>query len=94
MIDTEQPEESVLLRAIRYADKDLRMPPDGKLPDAVIADFAAWVKMGAPDPRTGPPAATGAQPAADLTKGRDFWSFRPPKASSPPSVKHSDLAPY
>ena len=29
------------------------MPPKEKLPDNVIADFEAWVKMGAPDPRDG-----------------------------------------
>ena len=30
------------------------MPPKKpKLPDAVIADLVAWVRMGAPDPRTG-----------------------------------------
>ena len=29
------------------------MPPKGKLPDAVIADFEAWISMGAPDPRDG-----------------------------------------
>ena len=36
------------------------MPPKAKLPDAVVADFEAWVKMGAPDPRTGPAARRGA----------------------------------
>ena len=27
------------------------MPPKEKLPDSVIADFAKWIEMGAPDPR-------------------------------------------
>ena len=45
-----QPDESLLIRAIRYRDEELRMPPKGKLPDAVVADFEAWVKMGAPRP--------------------------------------------
>ena len=52
-----QPDESLLIRAIRYRDEDLRMPPKAKLPDAVVADFEAWIKMGAPDPRTGPASA-------------------------------------
>ena len=47
-----KPEESLLIRAIRYRNEELRMPPKAKLPDAVIADFEAWLKMGAPDPRT------------------------------------------
>src|ERR1700752_3923379 len=42
-------EESPLIRAVRHDGR--RMPPSGKLPDAVIADFEKWVAMGAPDPR-------------------------------------------
>ncbi len=83
------PEESLLLKAIRYRDKDLRMPPKAKLPDAVVADFETWIKMGAPDPRTGP-SAVAARPSIDLAKGREFWSFRSPKKSVPPAVKQTD----
>ncbi len=51
-----EPEKSLLIQAVRYADKDLKMPPpkdgvDRKLSDAQIADLAAWVKMGAPIPQ-------------------------------------------
>jgi hypothetical protein len=83
-----KPEESLILRALRYRDEALQMPPRGKLPDAVVADFEAWIKMGAPDPRTGPDGA--ARPLVDLVKGRDFWSFRPPKRAAPPPVKRAD----
>ena len=34
-----KPDESRLLQAIRYGDPKLQMPPTGKLPDAVTADF-------------------------------------------------------
>ena len=83
------PDESLLIQAIRYRNLELRMPPKAKLADAVVADFEAWVKMGAPDPRTGQ-AAAAARPAVDLAKGRAFWSFRPPKKSVPPTVKRAD----
>ena len=83
------PDESLLIRAIRYRDEELRMPPKARLPAGVIADFEAWVKMGAPDPRAGP-AAVSVRPPVDLAKGRDFWSFRPPKRSAPPAVKRAD----
>ncbi len=83
------PDESLLIRAIRYRDEELRMPPRAKLQGSVVADFEAWVKMGAPDPRTGP-AVVAARPAVDLAKGREFWSFRPPKRSLPPAVKRAD----
>ncbi len=78
-------EESLLIRAIRYTEKELRMPPKAKLPDQVVADFEAWVKMGAPDPRSDGASAT-ARPPVDLAKGREFWSFRPPKKSEPPAL--------
>src|SRR5437762_6416502 len=43
------PEKSLLIKAVRYTDKDLQMPPkDKKLADRQIADLTAWVKMGAP----------------------------------------------
>lgn len=49
-----KPEESLFIQSIRHADELLTMPPKKpKLPEAVIADLVTWVKMGAPDPRTG-----------------------------------------
>ncbi len=50
------PEKSLLIQAVRYADPTLHMPPSGKLSDAEISDLVAWVRMGAPDPRTTWPA--------------------------------------
>ena len=45
------PEKSLLINAIRHSDAKLQMPVGGKLPDQLIKDFEAWVKMGAPAPR-------------------------------------------
>ena len=45
--------ESLLLEAIHWKNEDLQMPPKKKLPDATIKVLEAWVRMGAPDPRTG-----------------------------------------
>jgi hypothetical protein len=84
-----KPEESLLIRAIRYRDEQLRMPPRAKLPDAVVADFEAWVKMGAPDPRMDPDSVAARSPVGPA-KGREFWSFRPPKRVPPPPVKRAD----
>ena len=48
-----QPDKSLLIRALRYTDKDLQMPPKGKqLSASQVALFEEWVRMGAPDPRT------------------------------------------
>ena len=45
-----QPEKSRIIEAISHKNVDLKMPPKYRLPDAVIADLTAWVKMGAPWP--------------------------------------------
>jgi uncharacterized membrane protein/mono/diheme cytochrome c family protein len=42
------PETSRLIDAIGYEDGDLQMPPEAKLSDAQIADFATWVRLGVP----------------------------------------------
>jgi hypothetical protein len=65
------PDHSLLIKAVHYTDPDLQMPPKGnQLPDTVVADLVAWVKMGAPDPRT----ATVAQKAwADSSKTHWAW---------------------
>ena len=80
-------EESLLIAAIRYDDESLQMPPTTKLPDEVIADFEAWIKMGAPDPRGAGPSTAVARTAADVEKGRRFWAFQPPRAVAPPKVR-------
>ncbi len=58
------------------------MPPKGKLPDDVIADFEAWVKMGAPDPREGK-AAVANKYVVDIEKGRIVLGVRRRRRSTP-----------
>src|SRR5262245_48858608 len=75
------PDASLLVQALRF--ENLEMPPNGKLPLEVIADFERWIKQGAADPREGsgvpliPVVST-----IDFAKGRQFWSFQPPHAQS------------
>jgi len=76
-------DSSVLMEAIRYEGSE--MPPDGKLPDAVIADFAKWINDGAADPRKG--TVTHDEPEIDLAAGREFWCFQPAVRREVPSVK-------
>ena len=49
--DLATPTRSLLIRAIKFTDSKLQMPPTGQLPADQAKDFEAWVKMGAPDPR-------------------------------------------
>jgi hypothetical protein len=80
------PDKSRLITALRYADKNLQMPPDEKLPATVIADFERWVKIGAPDPRDGavPVLATSIE-----ARAKSHWSFSPPKKPAVPSVRNN-----
>lgn len=82
-----KPEESRLLEALRYTDPRLQMPPTGKLPDEVIANFAEWISAGAPDPRadTGTSDQSPAR-AIDLDEGRKWWAFQPVREVAPPKV--------
>src|SRR6188472_2177448 len=43
--------ESLLIKALKH--DGLEMPPTGKLPAEVVADFVKWIDMGAHDPRKG-----------------------------------------
>ncbi len=72
-----EPEKSLLIQAVRYTDKELKMPPpkggeDRKLSDTQIAALEEWVKMGAPIPA----AFTSANDSAK------HWAFQP--ISNPP----------
>lgn len=66
------PDSSLLIRALRYTDPNLKMPPGKPLAPEVVGDFEQWVRAGAPDPRTEAPKA-GASP-----KPRDWWALRKP----------------
>lgn len=80
-IDPGHPDKSLLIESIRY--ESMEMPPKGKLPESVIADFVKWVAMGAPDPRDGkvtPP------PKSQASDGRNHWAFQPVKKQKRPEV--------
>ncbi len=86
-IKPDDPDNSLFIKAIRYDDAHLQMPPKGKLPDAVINDFVDWVRRGAPDPRAGQGAGQSAGAGIDVEKGRQFWAFQPVRRVTPPNVK-------
>ncbi len=76
------PDESLLIKMVRWSDEDHQMPPKEKLSVAEIALLEAWVKQGAPDPRV-------------LVKTRpnatDWWSLKPlvkPKLPDVADVGH------
>ena len=77
-------DDSLLIEAIHFTNKDFAMPPEksgGKLPDAVIHDFEAWVKMGAPDPRDG---AAKVVKKYDTEEAKKWWAFQPVQKPAAP----------
>ena len=76
--------DSLLMDALRY--DGFEMPPKGKLPDAVIADFAKWIEMGAPDPRNGEVVSD----SIDFELASKHWAYQSIKKPKPPVVKQAD----
>jgi len=79
------PDNSAIIQAVRYESSDLEMPPKGKLEESEIAQLEEWVRRGAPDPRQD--ESVVARQGIDIESGRQFWSFQPITAVSPPRVE-------
>ena len=78
VIQPGHPESSLLLRAIHYQDKALKMPPGGVLPPEIIAEFEAWIREGAVLPEDRVPSAK---------KPSTLWSLTKPAVPPVPSVR-------
>lgn len=84
-----KPAESLLIKVLSYSDPLVQMPPSGKLPDTVLADFEQWIAKGATDPRAMVPALASATPqykGMSLEDGRKWWAFQPVAARPAPAV--------
>ena len=84
------PDESLLVRAIRYRDEELRMPPKAQARRRRRRRLRGLGQDGRPRPQDRADRGVAARPSIDLAKAREFWSFRPPKKSAPPAVKRAD----
>ena len=68
---------SLLIRAVRYDDDTLQMPPDRRLSDDEIKHLETWIRMGAPDPRRRQANEPIVPRPSDPVAGRSHWAFRP-----------------
>ncbi len=90
-----KPDQSLLIKAIRYEDDSLKMPPKGKLPAAAIADLEIWIKNGANDPRDKPTRAPAADSWAETFRSRrDWWSLKPVQKPIVPQPKNGAWSPH
>jgi hypothetical protein len=79
-ITPSQPQQSLLLKALEYADTDLQMPPTGQLPTEQIEVFRRWIAQGAVMPASMhgklSHQSAGGQPQAATAK--EHWAYQPP----------------
>lgn len=76
-----EPDASLLIRAVRHEDENLKMPQDDKLTDQEIEILTSWVKSGLPFPAS----SFGAQRHRDP----NHWAFNPPAKVQIPIVRDS-----
>src|SRR4051812_4496896 len=82
------PDASLLIKAVRYSDPELQMPPKNKkLSAEQIASLEAWVKMGAPLPHSSNASAPSLRDVAEARARH--WAFQPVTKPSLPVVKQS-----
>jgi mono/diheme cytochrome c family protein len=86
-----RPEDSKLILAVSYKDKDLQMPPEdeGRLSAQQVEILTQWVAMGAPwgkDAVADANAPLKGKRRVITEADRAFWSFQPPVDHAAPMV--------
>lgn len=88
-----EPDRSRLLKAVRHAEGVAAMPPkQPKLPAAIVADLAEWIRRGAPDPREGTVTRRDKSSdwEAEFHNRLDWWSLKPLQPVEPPPVQQTN----
>ncbi len=83
-----KPDESRLIKAVRYEASESQMPPAGKLSAGDIATLTLWVQRGAyfPPSKTDEPATGNKKRTIDIETGKQHWAFRPVARSTSPGT--------
>src|SRR5262245_49602925 len=85
------PEQSLLIQAVRRTHERIKMPPQGKLKDEEIADLVAWIGAGASWPATA--GITVQTPEYAISpQQRAFWAFQPVHKPTLPEVRDKNWA--
>jgi hypothetical protein len=83
VIEPGKPDDSPLIKSIRYTDENLQMPPRERLSAEQVAVLEKWIVMGAPDPREG---TASVKPGIDFEAARSRWAFQRPVKHAVPNV--------
>ncbi len=87
------PDKSLLIKAIRYEDPDLQMPPKKRLSPEQVAVLEKWVKLGLPWPgadQTQAPTPIPAKKNRVITaEDRSYWAYQPVKRPAVPAVRQT-----
>ena len=91
-----KPDESRLIKRIEAEEmppeKDLARVSVRPVTSAEIEKLRAWIAAGAPFDDEKPERIVARTDPLVAKKDREFWSFRPPKRSPGPKVRHQDRA--
>jgi mono/diheme cytochrome c family protein len=84
------PDDSLLIQAVRQTHERLKMPPGKKLADSEIAALAEWIKTGAlwPEAVSSAPAVRG-KTFVITPENLAYWAFQPVRNPPLPQVKDS-----
>jgi Protein of unknown function (DUF1549)/Planctomycete cytochrome C len=81
----DSPDGSRIVRAVRYEDVKLQMPPDGRLDAAAVADLSKWIELGAPWPNEARPESKPPAETFDLeARKAAHWCWEPLRETPPP----------
>ena len=91
-----KPDQSLLMRVINYRDRNLQMPPSGKLADSEIELLRVWIESGATDPRLENPNDSAHKDDLSTTSplNRDpssHWAFKVPLRPSVDATLDADV---
>jgi hypothetical protein len=80
------PEKSLLMKAVGYANDELRMPPRSKLAAPQIEVLRRWIERGLPWPETSDAGGKVAASSFNLAERSRHWCWQPLKKTTPPAL--------
>lgn len=88
-----EPDESLLISAVRYMDESLQMPPDHRLSEQQVQLLEQWIRIGAPGPENDP-GETEFSRLGDqdflFGQAESHWAFQPIQVPELPAVEDLD----